>query len=321
MSESVTWQKKTLLSGSTALKDLASLVGTIQQAASATGAVVSAGMNAAKAFVNTSVNPRLLATVAICDEIIAQIEAIEQAGFYFAYADPYMPGVGQFNRSAGHQTLTAQRVASILADACLDPGDENRPQFDVAAEAGALLIVIAMGSVDPFATALKTYGKLFNVTDWEDLAEDIKQIWTPYDPKTIAVSSRPPDFKAVRFAEMVPLIGRGLSAIKGIAQGFKNAAEASSKSIDRLIAFGEKKTGILTKGIEAFNNDLDTALAIAGATGVYTLLVPNAVGGTKRVTDLISGSIDQLPLELNYSAGCILVAGGPSFGVIEEVLL
>ena len=322
MGDSITWQQTTLMGGCSQFESLKSAAESVKTAVQTAGDLVSTGLDAAGVFISGSVNPALAAFVGVCDEVIALIENIEQAGFYFATVDPYTPGIGIMDKTTFIQYLPPDRAIRSLSSALTDTGDERRPQYNDSASVGALVIFVGTYSLVELIPVLRSLGILLGVEDWEELADDLQEIdFSPYDKERNKKSSASPDFTSVRFAEGVPLVGDALIQLKGVFQSIKASAEGGTKAFERISKFIKKKNAHLQNTVKSFVKGIETAVSAAENSGVYILEIPAEAGGITRIQSELDRAAGTLPSELKYSAAALIVADGAALEIIKGVLL
>ena len=100
----------------------------------------------------------------------------------------------------------------------------------------------------------------------------------------------------------------------------RKIAADTSAALDAMIAYLDAKIAEL----DEINTALQKILALftvgLPSAGVYTLSIPVASGGNEYIKSALTSSANQPPDDLEFSMGFLLVGGGPTTKILQELL-
>ena len=100
----------------------------------------------------------------------------------------------------------------------------------------------------------------------------------------------------------------------------RNIAAGSGEALKAIIAFLDSKI----KELEEINQALQKILALFTIglpnAGVYTLVIPPAVGGNDYIKAELQGAANAPPDDLEFTFGFMMVGGGASTKVLQTLL-
>ena len=130
----------------------------------------------------------------------------------------------------------------------------------------------------------------------------------------------PPNFKAAKLEDLIGEFTTFFASIKMLTDTLRNIAAGSGEALKAIIAFLDSKI----KELEEINQALQKILALFTIglpnAGVYTLVIPPAVGGNDYIKAELQGAANAPPDDLEFTFGFMMVGGGASTKVLQTLL-
>ena len=130
----------------------------------------------------------------------------------------------------------------------------------------------------------------------------------------------PPNFKAAKLEDLIGDFKTFFSSIDALTATLRKIAADTSAALDAMIAYLDAKIAEL----DEINTALQKILALftvgLPSAGVYTLSIPVASGGNEYIKSALTSSANQPPDDLEFSMGFLLVGGGPTTKILQELL-
>ena len=130
----------------------------------------------------------------------------------------------------------------------------------------------------------------------------------------------PPNFKAAKLEDLIGEFTTFFASIQMLTDTLRNIAAGSGEALKAIIAFLDSKI----KELEEINAALQKILSLFTIglpnAGVYTLVIPPAVGGNDYIKQELQGAANRPPDDLEFTFGFMMVGGGASTKVLQTLL-
>jgi len=130
----------------------------------------------------------------------------------------------------------------------------------------------------------------------------------------------PPNFKAAKLEDLIGEFTTFFASIKMLTDTLRNIAAGSSEALEKIITFLDSKI----KELEEMNAALQKILTLFTTglpdAGVYTLVIPPAIGGNDYIKSELQGASNKPPDSLDFTFGFMMVGGGPSIKTLQTLL-
>ena len=130
----------------------------------------------------------------------------------------------------------------------------------------------------------------------------------------------PPNFKAAKLEDLIGEFTTFFASIKMLTDTLRNIAKGSGEALEAIIKFLDSKI----KELEEINKALQSILALFTTglpdAGVYTLVIPPAVGGNNYIKAELQGAANAPPDDLEFTFGFMMVGGAASTKTIQSLL-
>ena len=130
----------------------------------------------------------------------------------------------------------------------------------------------------------------------------------------------PPNFKSAKLEDLIGEFTTFFASIKMLTDTLRNIAAGSGEALEKIIAFLDSKI----KELEEINAALQKILALFTIglpnAGVYTLVIPPAIGGNDYIKAELQGAANAPPDDLEFTFGFMMVGGGASTKVLQTLL-
>ena len=130
----------------------------------------------------------------------------------------------------------------------------------------------------------------------------------------------PPNFKAAKLEDLIGEFTTFFASIQMLTDTLRNIAAGSGEALKAIIAFLDSKI----KELEEINAALQKILSLFTIglpnAGVYTLVIPPAVGGNDYIKQELQGAANRPPDDLEFTFGFMMVGGGAATKVLQTLL-
>ena len=130
----------------------------------------------------------------------------------------------------------------------------------------------------------------------------------------------PPNFKAAKLEDLIGEFTTFFAAIKMLTDTLRNIAAGAGEALEKIIAFLDSKI----KELEEINAALQKILALFTVglpeAGVYTLVIPPAIGGNEYIKQELQGAANAPPDDLEFTFAFMMVGGGASTKTLQTLL-
>ena len=130
----------------------------------------------------------------------------------------------------------------------------------------------------------------------------------------------PPNFKAAKLEDLIGEFTTFFASIKMLTDTLRNIAAGAGEALEAIISFLDSKI----KELEEINAALQKILALFTVglpdAGVYTLVIPPAVGGNNYIKAELQGAANRPPDNLEFTFGFMMVGGSASTKTLQTLL-
>ena len=130
----------------------------------------------------------------------------------------------------------------------------------------------------------------------------------------------PPNFKAAKLEDLIGEFTTFFASIKMLTDTLRNIAKGSGEALEQIVKFLDSKI----KELEEINKALQSILALFTTglpdAGVYTLVIPPAVGGNNYIKQELEGAANRPPDNLEFTFGFMMVGGSASTKTLQTLL-
>ena len=130
----------------------------------------------------------------------------------------------------------------------------------------------------------------------------------------------PPNFKSAKLEDLIGEFTTFFASIQMLTDTLRNIAAGAGEALEAIIAFLDSKI----KELEEINAALQKILSLFTVglpnAGVYTLVIPPAVGGNDYIKAELQGAKNKPPDDLEFTFGFMMVGGGASTKVLQTLL-
>ena len=140
-------------------------------------------------------------------------------------------------------------------------------------------------------------------------------------PETKVSPAPPPNFKAAKLEDMIGDFKVFFMAIDALTDTLRKMADDAGKALQDIIDYLDAKI----KELEEINEALQKILALFSiglpSSGIYTLNIPVAVGGTEYIKEELQGAANAPPDDLDFTMAFMLVGEGTAFKTLQKLLI
>ena len=130
----------------------------------------------------------------------------------------------------------------------------------------------------------------------------------------------PPNFKSAKLEDLIGEFTTFFASIQMLTDTLRNIAAGSGEALEAIIKFLDSKI----KELEEINAALQKILSLFTVglpnAGIYTLVIPPAVGGNDYIKAELQGAKNKPPDNLEFTFGFMMVGGGASTKVLQTLL-
>ena len=130
----------------------------------------------------------------------------------------------------------------------------------------------------------------------------------------------PPNFKAAKLEDLIGEFTTFFASIKMLTDTLRNIAKGSGEALEQIVKFLDSKI----KELEEINKALQSILTLFTTglpdAGVYTLVIPPAVGGNNYIKQELEGAANRPPDNLEFTFGFMMVGGSASTKTLQTLL-
>lgn len=278
--------------------------------------ILDAALKAAQVFATPTADPTSALITALQDELEDIVNDTFGTGFFQLIVTPYTVENPRYD-TFGIPLLTPGEVITTMSTSFDDAGDSRRPQFSDSANVTGFGIIATAPDATQLLTAVNGLLSVLNLKEFQNLKLRLDRAVLA-ESGTTPVRSIQPDWSSVKL-EDIP----GFSDIKASLVSFLNQIRGYQKVadafLDDFLSALTNKVNAITNAVDELNKAIQAIEQGLGATGVYWLNIPTAVGGNTYLKQQLPDSFLSSLTTNGYSAGALYVAGGPSVSGLEAL--
>lgn len=311
----MSWEKHTI--GIHVPEAISAAADGAQAVAGGLDAVVSAAaslVDVASAFYEGTADPAAGLVEQLITTVSTLVDDAFGTGVYILVVTPY--NVGTLPKGAGGvPLLTPRRAIDNMRRSFDDAGDDARPQFSETAQTTGLGLLATAADVEGLISAVEALSALLDLPDLRRMLDRAK---AASGKRPVSGVSRPPDWRSISmrsippFSQLYPKLSRLLENLRG-------ATVTADNMLDDLSDVLVKRVKRLSSLADDLSAAIDSLVAAAGASGVYTRDIPLDTGGNERLQSYLRDDDVESLLGSGYTAGVLMVAGGPSAAGLEAI--
>ena len=130
----------------------------------------------------------------------------------------------------------------------------------------------------------------------------------------------PPNFKAAKLEELIGEFTTFFASIKFLTDTLRNIAKGSGEALEKIVKFLDSKI----KELEEINKALQAILTLFTTglpdAGIYTLVIPPAVGGNDYIKSELQAAANRPPDSLEFTFAFMMVGGSASTKTLQTLL-
>lgn len=284
--------------------------------------IISAKASMAIAKLNASgVNLGLKALELGLDAIITEIEKLKGGKFSGIVAHPYAHGIiSKYDRITDTMTLSPNSALQQIKEAFDDEGDTSAP--DKVNNYGGIVVVGSAPGVEGFGQILDAIGGFFSLQELLGLKAKILERWEEKKAGTVAPVelSSGLDFYIIFQEEIFLEYVELFNDVQGFFEGIKSGIISSSKNLDDMMEYLDKKLVELESIVRKISMFLDKFVFEISESGVHYKIFKSDEHTVKTIKkELLEGTPDSWKT-IDYSVVFGLFAGSESIELIFELL-